>query len=75
MDRDSVNMKTFCLQDTCLVQCFKVASDPWVGAEIGLGSMHGPGDARFPFAMTGHLVMVGQEYLSDALEQVNASLQ
>lgn len=41
-----------------------MASDPWVGAEIGLGfmSMQGPRDARFPFAMTGHLVMVGQEH-------------
>lgn len=47
-----------------LVQTFKVASDPWVGAEMGLRfmSMQGPGDARFPFALTGHLVMVGQEY-------------
>lgn len=29
-------------------------------------SMQGPGGARFPFAMTGHL-MVGEEYLSQLL--------
>lgn len=57
-----------------------MASDPWVGAEIGLGfmSMQGPGDARFPLPMTGHLVMVGRgilENMSVALEQVNAPLQ
>ena len=63
-EKDSVNMKTLCLRQLGLVQNFKAASDPWVGAEIGLRfvSMQGPGDARFPFAMTGHLVMVGQEY-------------
>lgn len=34
-------------------------------AERGLGvmSMQGPRDTRFPFAMTGHLVMVEQKYL------------
>lgn len=50
------------------MQGFKVAWDPWVGTEIGLKfmSMQGPGGARFPFAMTGHL-MVGEEYLSQLL--------
>ena len=57
-----------------------MASDPWVGGERGLGFMstQSPGDARFPFAMTGHLVMVGREHSNDlsvALEQFNASLQ
>lgn len=68
------------MRHSSLVQVFKVASDPWVRAEIGLRfmSMQGPRDARFPFTMTGHLVMVGQEILENtsvALELVDASLQ
>lgn len=81
----AVNMKTLCLQDSCFLfffcrylQVFKVASDPWVGTESEpeFMSMQGHREARVSsFAMTGHLVMVGQEHMSVALEQVNASLQ
>ena len=56
------------------VQGFKVASDPRVGAEIGLGfmSMQGPWGRQVILVMvwTGPI-----ENISVALEQVNASLQ
>lgn len=58
----------------------KVASDPWVGTEIGLGfmSMQGPGGRQasifYDWSLGNGRTWI-LEVLSVALEQVNASLQ
>lgn len=57
-------MKTFCSQDTWSRAGFESGIRPIGGSKerAWVCVCARPQDARFPFALTGHLVMVGQEY-------------
>lgn len=80
-DKDSVNMKTLCLQDTkSCADIFKVASDPDGSRDRGWSRVlaRPRGDARFPFCCDWSLGDGRTRILENTsvgLEQLNAPLQ